>query len=105
MKNHYTIYEILARIRLRPAMYLGKCSLIRLRAFVEGCTFMAQEFGVESRDHPDFGAFHDWVAQRFGWRESTAGWCNIILEECGDDDQKALESFFELVDDYRRQSA
>jgi hypothetical protein len=62
---------------------------------------MAHELGMEPCDQPDFGGFHDWVAARFGWRESTAGWCNIIRQECGGDDRKALESIFELIDEYR----
>ena len=99
MERQYAIYDIIARIRPRPAMFLGDCSLVRMRAFIDGCTFMAQELGVEQ--HPDFRGFHDWVARKFGWGESTAGWCNIILQECGGDDRKAMETFFELVDEYR----
>jgi len=102
MKQPYSIYDLLAKIRARPAMYLGECSLIRLRAFVDGYSFMANELGIEPRDQPNFSGFHDWVAAKFGWRESTAGWCNIILQECGGDDRKALESFFELIDEYRK---
>jgi hypothetical protein len=47
------------------------------------------------RERPDFGRFHDWVAERFGWHESTAGWCNIIVEECGGNHGEALDRFFE----------
>jgi hypothetical protein len=83
-------------------MYLGECSLIRLRAFIDGYSFMAHESEIELHDKPDFGGFHDWVAAKFEWRESTAGWCNIILEECGRDDRRAMENFFELIDEYQR---
>jgi hypothetical protein len=102
MKQQYSIYDLLTEIRARPAIYLGEWSLIRLRAFIDGYRFMAQEQGMEPGDQPDFDGFLDWVATRFGWRESTAGWCNIILRESGDDDRTALESFFELIDEYRK---
>src|SRR5437764_1496231 len=98
----FNVYETIALIRQRPALYLGECSLVRLRAFLDGCLFVVQEFGIEDDTQPAFGGFHDWVARRFGWRESTAGWCNIILQQCGGDDRKALDLFFDLVEEYRR---
>jgi hypothetical protein len=61
---------------------------------------MAHENGIERCEHPDFHGLHDWVAKRFGWDESTTGWCNIILKESGADDAKALDMFFERVDEY-----
>jgi hypothetical protein len=62
---------------------------------------MACQFGIECGERPDFGGLHDWIAERFGWPSSAAGWCNIILQECAGDDSKALDSFFALVEDYR----
>jgi hypothetical protein len=102
MKQQYSIYDLLTKIRVRPAMYLGEWSMIRLQAFINSYTFMAQERGMEPGDQPDFRRFHDWVAAKFGWRESTAGWCTIILQESGGDDRRALEFFFELIDEYRK---
>ena len=102
MAQQYSIYDLLTKIRVRPAMYLGEWSLIRLRAFIDGYTFLAYELGIEPRDQPDFGGFHDWVARKFGWRESTAGWTNILLQESGGDDRKGLASFFKLLDEYRQ---
>jgi hypothetical protein len=102
MATRFNVYEVVARIRQRPAMYLGEPSLVRLRAFLDGCFYLAHEAGIGHEATPDFGGFHDWVARRFGWRESTAGWCNIILDECGGDDRQALERFFDLVEEYRR---
>jgi hypothetical protein len=81
-------------------MYVGSHSLVRVHSFLYGCLFMTREYGIECCERPSFGAFHDWVAKRFGWYESTAGWCNIIVQECGGDESKALDRFFELVDEY-----
>ena len=102
--GRFDVYQTLSLIRTRPAMYLGTHSLVRLRAFLDGCFFLAGQQGIECGAQPDFGGLHDWVAKRFGWYESTAGWCSIILQECGGDDSKALDCFFELVEEYRQSS-
>ena len=100
MKRRFDVYELLAKVRLRPAMYIGTHSLVRLRAFVDGCFFMAREHELETSEQPKFDDFHDWTAKRFGWSESTAGWCEIIVQECGGDEGSALDRFFELIDEY-----
>ena len=97
----FNIYDLITRIHPRPAMYIGAHSLVRLNSFLDGCSFLAAEYGIERSETPDFGDFHDWVARRFGWIESTAGWCNIILKECGGNESMALDCFFNLVAEYR----
>jgi hypothetical protein len=100
----FNVYDLLTLVRRRPAMYLGEASLVRMHAFLDGCLFMAHEFAIE-REGPDFGAFHEWLARRFDWPESTAGWCGILLVECGGDDRAALERFFALVEEFRQEQA
>ena len=100
--GRFDVYEFIALIRPRPAMWLGSHSLVKLRSFLDGCFYMAEEHGIECCGRPDFGGLHDWVAMRFGWYESTAGWCNIIVKECGGDEGKALDRFFELIEEYRQ---
>jgi len=102
MSQRFDIYDTLALIRPRPANYIGACSLFRLYMFLQGCFHVADPHGIEDCGRPDFGGFSDWVAKRFHWKESTAGWYNIILKECGGDEGKALDRFFELIDEYRR---
>ena len=46
MTRSFHVYETVERMRPRPAMYLGQCARIRLRAFLEGCFFIAHEFGI-----------------------------------------------------------
>jgi len=103
--GRFDVYETIAQIRPRPALYIGFHSLVLLRAFLDGCFHMAGEHGIERCERPDFSGLHDWVAERFGWSESTAGWCNIIVQECGGDEARALDRFFELVEEYRRSAA
>ena len=100
--QEFDVYKLIAQIRPRPAMYVGSHSLVRLRSFLDGCIFMTDEYDIECCEQPPFGGFHDWVAKRFGWYESTAGWCNIIIQECGGDESKALDVFFELIDEFCR---
>lgn len=101
--RRFNVYELFALVRSRPGMWLGESSLTRLQLFVFGCLHITQDFGIKLDEaEPDFAGLHDWVAQRFGWRHSTAGWCHIILHACGGDEAKALEVFFELIEEYRR---
>lgn len=102
MATPFDLYAVIDRIRQRPGMYFGVPSLTRLRAFLDGCVFAVDECGGKIVSNPEFGELHDWVATRFGWRESTAGWCNILLAGCGNDEAKALALFFDLIDEYRR---
>ena len=98
----FNVYETIASIRPHPAMHIGYHSLTRLQSFLDGCFYMAEKYAIRLCEHPDFHGFHDWTAERFGWKESTAGWCNIILQESNGDEAKALDSFFRLVEEYRR---
>lgn len=98
--GRFDVYETIALIRPRPALYIGYHSLVRMSAFVDGCFHMAKEYGIECCEEPKLSGLHDWVAKRFGWHESTAGWRNIIFQESGEDDSKALDMFFELVEEF-----
>lgn len=102
MPGRFDVYDMIALIRPRPAMYIGDHSLFCLRSFLDGCFFLAEEHGIRTDESPSFGGFHDWVAERFGWYESTAGWCNIIVAECDGDPGRALDRFFELIEEYRQ---
>lgn len=98
----FNVYQFLDVLRERPALWLGDHSLTRLDAFLQGCWFMGHVFFLDCRESPPFGKLHDWVAQRLGWGRTSAGWCTIILHECGGDERRALDRFFELLDEYRR---
>jgi hypothetical protein len=58
---------------------------------------MAPEFAIGYDSKPDFGGFHDWVSRRFGWRESTPGWSNLILQEGSGDDRETLDLCFAFL--------
>lgn len=72
------VYELIETISQRTAMYTGECKLSNVRSFIDGYTF-ALSNAEQERFLGDFAGFHDWVAAKFGFYESTAGWQNMIL--------------------------
>lgn len=73
------LYVLLDDIRTRPAMFIGSHSIRLMRAFIEGMLYLDRLGVVEVRSDPDFGGFHEWVRAKYGFRESTSGWCNMLL--------------------------
>ena len=45
--------------------------------------------------------FHDWVAYRTHYRESTSGWCNMIVSTT-ESEEEAFDRFFELLEEHSR---
>ncbi len=122
----YNIYDLLDMMREKPAMYLGVKSLIRLQAYIDGYNYAMNNCGLKDNSNPAFLRgirFYDWIAERFGYYESTAGWCNIILADTlgwspehhkwsdliqsikPTDDATALDRFYELLDEYKANPA
>lgn len=99
-----SIYDVLARIRSKPAMYIGEKSIVRLDAFLQGISTGLAMANLALRDVHDFRRFYDWVARRLGFYESTSGWCNMILSKSSNDEE-ALKQFFVLLDEFRKDSA
>jgi hypothetical protein len=87
--------------RTRTAMYIGDRKITALRSFFYGYFYAMSTNGIVVDDQLSFDDFHDWVAAQFKWKESTAGWSNIILHECNGDEKLALDKFFELYDQFK----
>lgn len=98
-----TLFELLdlGQFREKTPMYIGDWKISSLKAFIDGYLYASWVKKMDDEDRIAFGDFHDWVADYFGWRESTLGWKNIILKECGGDEEKALRKFFELYDIFK----
>ena len=77
--NQYSIYDIIDKIRDRPGMWIGDLSPRALHIFLTGYRCGMDDAGFAGVSQPEFRGFHDWVAQKFGFGESTAGWANMIL--------------------------
>lgn len=99
------IYELIERIRPRPALYLGSASITRLQSFLHGYQIAVEELNSTIEGDPPFGYFHDWVAMKFGKYESTSGWCHMLLESTNGDEEEALKLFFVHLDQFKRRKA
>jgi hypothetical protein len=98
MKN---LYKLLDKIRERPSMYLGEKRINSLRTFLDGYTFGLWEYNIHTGgETPPFGLFHKWIAKKFGWGQTSAGWNTILLNENLGDEAKALDQFFEILPDF-----
>jgi uncharacterized protein (DUF433 family) len=97
------IYELIERIRPRPALYLGSRSISRLDSFLTGYRCALDDLKVNGT--PSFWYFHDWVAMKLGAYASTAGWCHLLLESMDGDEDKALDRFFSYLDEFKQRKA
>jgi hypothetical protein len=92
-------YELLQKVKQRPALYLGKRSLSHLQVFLDAYTFARRELGIEpTKQEQDFEEFQEWIEQRFN-QPDTQSWSRIILFY-SEDESDALDKFFELFEDF-----
>jgi hypothetical protein len=70
-------YKLLKEIEKRPTMWIGETDLKSIKNFVSGyyLALIDNKIVPENIDEP----FFDWVANKLGYFESTAGWANMIL--------------------------
>jgi hypothetical protein len=100
-----SVFQLLDLIRKRPGIFLdGDLSIKRIRSFLVGYEAGLGSQRLALRDYRLFDRFKPWVAAQLGYTASTKGWCNMILETCGNDETKAYDRFFELVDQFRTNS-
>lgn len=94
--------NILQKILRRPAMYTGGNSLRSVCHFLSRYGFALDRHRVSSDNDPLILAreFHDWVAYRLHFYESTSGWCNMICDRTSTD-QEAIGLFRQLLDDFQ----
>jgi hypothetical protein len=109
------LYEVLdtENIRTRVAMYIGVKSLTRLYMWIMGL-MSAEHFGLgRVTSDPPFGGFHEFVKEKYGFSESTCGWCAMILETERRDrwpspeaviESRAVDRFFVDLDEFRSQT-
>ena len=94
--------HILEKLHRRPALYTGENTLTSIRHFLSGYGFSLMLHEIPSADDPLVipREFHDWVAYRLHYYESTSGWCNMICDRT-DTDQQAIDRFFELLSEFK----
>jgi hypothetical protein len=98
------LYSLLKDIRARPGMFLGNVSIVRLRSFLDGYRSARADLGLPlTEQEKAFNEFQAWIQQRFKIT-SNQGWDRIILFY-STDERAALDSFFELFDQFQSATA
>jgi hypothetical protein len=86
-------------IRERPAMYFSPVCICALKHFIMGY-YAGRADGPGSPGPFDLPRdFHDWVAYRLHFEDSSGGWARMLIERLGDGRQ-AFDRFFTLLDEY-----
>lgn len=89
-------------IEKRPPMYIGDNKITSLNAFLAGYRTATSFHDIQDEKvFPPFRYFFDWTALKYGRTSSTMGWCNIILEENNNDENKSLKEFFKLYKEFK----
>jgi hypothetical protein len=92
--------SLLKEMRGRLGMYVGSTSLTKLAAFLRGYDYAAVRLGTRAPD-PFLAGFRDWIHQRY--QSSSRSWEDTILSQSADE-ADAVGRFWELLDEYARQS-
>ncbi len=101
--NH--LYKKIETIKTRPGMFLGTISVSKLRSFLDGYKMALYDFKLSERTALlplPFWFFHEYVAERFGYYESTSGWCNMILDQVARDEEKGFHLFYTLFEEFKQ---
>lgn len=97
-----TIYDVFDVVKKKPGLYIQGPSISLLEAFYHGYDNALHAHGVAlDTEEPPFHHFHDYVASCYGRDPSAKGWCTILLEECGGDEEEAFDHFFRLLRAFR----
>ena len=96
------LYEMLQSIKQRPGMYLGRCSITRLRSFLDGYMGARQDLGLPlTEQEREFEGFQEWIQKKFRITSSQS-WAKIILFYSADE-REALDKFFDLFEKFLSQ--
>lgn len=98
-----SISDALDTLRSRPSMYLGARSVTRLRVFLDAFGFLHLDGKIRlSTGTPDFGQFSNWVSMKYGCIGSVEGWDGVLLRISSGDEAKALATFLQDLDEFRK---
>lgn len=98
-----SLFDVLNKIRKRPAMYLGQNSIFSLQAFLDGYYYARREIKTPLTDEEKyFQAFLIWIRERFEVKGGQL-WASILRFQSADEGA-AVKLFFDLLDDYMAQN-
>jgi len=100
-----SIYELLdsEAFRKRTAMYLGEKSISKLKTFMDGFYTCERNYKINSQDTlPPFWLFFKWICTEYNHSGSYYSWDGIILQNSNNNEEVALNTFFEKFDEFRK---
>ena len=98
VKNEY-LHHLLDRIKQRPGMYLGNCSITRLNMLLVGYSQARMELGLpRTEQEKEFDQFQEWIQRKYNISDSK-GWDSIILLD-STDEKGAFYNFFKLFEEF-----
>ncbi|MBA3682964.1 MAG: hypothetical protein H0W73_17635 [Bacteroidetes bacterium] len=96
------IYDVIEHIKVRPALYIRENKISNLQCYLDGYQAALIHNAINHESiFPQFWYFHEWTMQKYNWSSSVAGWTNILLKENNNNEEKALQVFFELCDEFK----
>ncbi len=101
------LHRMIRKIQTRPGMYIGSNTLTSLEHFLDGYQAAERDFGVGMCRNgnlfpPDFYYMHNFADFRPQTECLCAGWRHNILTYCHGDEEKALNLFFDLYQEFRQ---
>ncbi|MDE6567654.1 MAG: hypothetical protein K2K70_07980 [Lachnospiraceae bacterium] len=99
-----SISNMIEKIRKKPGLYIGGNNITALWHFLNGYRF-GQESCATKCDNVllplDFKFMDEFTRVQLNCRNSL-GWCHNILDFCNGDEEKAIDKFFELYDEFNQ---
>lgn len=104
MESKGGLFEILAKIKTKPGMYIGHSSVSDLFIFLAGYKIARRELGINPTDRElvFYESFHEFV-QNCYQIHSSKSWAKIIMLYYSDERQ-GFERFFELLEKFETSS-
>lgn len=100
--KHEYLYHLLERIKQRPGMYIGQCSITRLNMLLVGYSQARMELGLpRTEQEKSFDHFQEWIQNKYNVTASQ-GWDSIILAN-STDEKDAFYKFFQLFEQFTKQ--
>lgn len=100
--SEQNLFVLLSAIHQKPVMYVGKKSLTSLFAFF--CGFdLADKLGEKKFNSREIlsDEFSYFVQHKFKQGRSAMGWCSRILEKVDNDEERAVDLFFALLEEFK----
>jgi hypothetical protein len=86
--------------RIRTAMFIGEKRISTLKSFFDGIYYSFDIYNIKEENI--FLGLNEWTIKYYNWKETSAGWKDIILKECENDEEKAVDEFFRIYDKFKQ---